>query len=149
VQAGLPLFGHELEGALGLSLTEAGYGFVPKFHKPFFIGRAAYIKRTNTLGRKIIRLKTQGRKTVRQGHTILDESGRAVGTVTSSAFTDEEFNCYVLAAVEPSFKPAPGAEVKAVRTAFDQYSPPADEKSIVILSALERFPPDEEALFEK
>ena len=38
----------------------------------------------------------------------------------------------------------PGTEVRAARVAFDGYAGTADEKSLVVLEAMERFPTDEE-----
>ncbi|MEW6025939.1 MAG: serine hydroxymethyltransferase [Planctomycetota bacterium] len=44
-EAGLPLYGHELNGDNKVMPTEAGYGAFIKRHKPFFIGRKAYIQK--------------------------------------------------------------------------------------------------------
>jgi glycine hydroxymethyltransferase len=38
-EAGLPLYGHELAGSLGLNPADAGFGSYVKLWKPFFIGR--------------------------------------------------------------------------------------------------------------
>lgn len=87
IEAGFPLFGHELEGPAGLSLTEAGYGFVPKLtgRTPPFIGQAPYEQRTAVRAKRVLRLRGKGR-TVREGNTVIDaETGQAVGIVTSAA----------------------------------------------------------------
>jgi glycine hydroxymethyltransferase len=144
VEAGFPLFGHELEGELGLSLTEAGYGFVVRFHQPFFIGRASYMERARRSRRHILRLRGQGRKTLRSGHAILDASGRAVGRVTSFAYVHEDMTFIVLACVEESFQPAPGSLVRGARAAAGELSSRPDERSLVELTALTRFPDDDE-----
>ena len=141
VEAGLPLFGHEIEGELGLSMTEAGYGFVARFHRPFFIGRASYMERSR---RHILRLRGQGRKTLRSGHAILDASGRAVGRVTSFAYVHEDMTFIVLACVEESFQPAPGSLVRGVRAAAGESLSRPDERGLVELTALTRFPDDDE-----
>ena len=39
-EAGLPLYGHELAGDLGLNPDDAGFGSYVKLWKPFFVGRA-------------------------------------------------------------------------------------------------------------
>jgi glycine hydroxymethyltransferase len=44
-EAGLPLYGHEMGGDLGLGVAEAGFGSYVKVYKPWFIGREAYIAR--------------------------------------------------------------------------------------------------------
>ncbi len=144
VQAGLPLFGHELEGDCTLTLTAAGYGFVPKFHKPFFIGRAAYIRRVINRSQKIIRLKGHGRKSIRPGHVILGEGDRTVGRVTSFAFVNKHFDYFALAAIDRTIDIQPGTKIRAARLAFGGRVGPLDEKSVVTLEAEERFPSDGE-----
>ena len=144
VEAGFPLFGHELEGELGLSMTEAGYGFVVRLHQPFFIGRERYMDRARHSRRHILRLRGQGRKTLRSGHVILDGAGRAVGRVTSFAYVHEDMTFIVLACVEESFQPAPGSIVRGARAPEGESSSKPDERSLVELTALARFPDDEE-----
>ena len=41
IEAGLPLYGHELDGKFNISPFEAGYGWAVKLDKEFFIGKAA------------------------------------------------------------------------------------------------------------
>ncbi|NLW50525.1 MAG: glycine cleavage system aminomethyltransferase GcvT [Candidatus Brocadiaceae bacterium] len=144
IEAGFPLFGHELEGDLGLSMTEAGYGFVPRFHVPFFIGRAAYMRRTDGPLRGILRLSGQGRKTLRAGHVILDEGGRAVGQVTSFAYVHEDLTFIALACVEEEFRPSPGDTVRGARVPADACTGAPEPRAIVDLTALRRFPSIEE-----
>jgi glycine hydroxymethyltransferase len=144
VEAGFPLFGHELEGELGLSLTEAGYGFVTRFHQPFFIGRAAYLERARRSRRHLLRLRGQGRKTLRSGHAILDASGSPVGRVTSFAYVHEDMTFIVLACVEESFQPAPGSLVRGVRAAARESLSRPDERGLIELTALTRFPDGDE-----
>ncbi len=143
LEAGFPLFGHELEGDQAGTLTEADYGYVPRFHVPFFIGRSAYISRTAPRGRRLVRLRGQGGKTVREGHIILDQ-GKAVGTVTSFAFLDAAKNFAALAYVDEGFEPEPGARVLGFRAKEIPEGETVDERKIVELTALPRFPDDEE-----
>ena len=75
VEAGFPLFGHELEGPEELSLTEADYGYVSRFHRPFYVGRKPYIDRTHPRRKRLLRLAGSGRRTAREGHTISTEDG--------------------------------------------------------------------------
>jgi glycine cleavage system aminomethyltransferase T len=147
VEAGLPLFGHELEGELGVSLTEAGYGFVVRMNKPFFIGRQAYFERGNRSRRHIIRLRGQGRKTLRGGHIILDPSGAMAGQVTSFAYVHADLSFIVLACVDENFNPEPGQLITGARLSAAEFcgqSGQADERSRVELTALQRFPDDAE-----
>ncbi len=144
VEAGLPLFGHDLEGDLGISLTEAGYGFIARLHVPFFIGRNRYIQRAAKSRRHLIRLRGIGRKTLRAGHVILDDSGKPAGQVTSFAYVHSDMTFVALACVHAAYDPAPGSAVRGLRVAPDKFDGSADERSLVDLTALTRFPEDEE-----
>ncbi|MCE1255024.1 MAG: serine hydroxymethyltransferase, partial [Anaerolineae bacterium] len=42
-EAGLPLYGHEMAGGIGLGVAEAGFGSYVKTYKPWFIGRKAFV----------------------------------------------------------------------------------------------------------
>lgn len=139
-EAGFPLFGHELEGPANLSLTEADYGFVSRFHRPYYIGRQAYIDRLNPRRQRLLRLTGQGRRMVRPGHAILDASGKAIGSVTSSAFVDNSFTFYALAAVDNAFYPAAGATIRAYRTAPEKVDKTIDANKAVDVKVLSRFP---------
>ncbi|MFO7900578.1 MAG: glycine cleavage system aminomethyltransferase GcvT, partial [Planctomycetota bacterium] len=143
-EAGFPLFGHELEGPSGLSITEAGYGFVARFHVPFFIGRRAYIDRVRNARQTVIRLRGRGRRSVRPGHPIIDADDTPVGQVTSFAYTRPDFTFFALAAVASSLNIQPGDRVRAVRHNIDRYEPPPKENAVVELDVLTRFPEDEE-----
>jgi glycine hydroxymethyltransferase len=86
-EAGLPLFGHEMAGELGLGVGDAGFAAYVKTYKPWFIGRTAYLKqeaeRTSVVAR--FRFNEKG---VRMAHTsdpVVDRRGRVVGVVTSCA----------------------------------------------------------------
>ncbi|MCZ7643782.1 MAG: serine hydroxymethyltransferase [Planctomycetota bacterium] len=143
-EAGFPLFGHELEGPEQLSLTEADYGFVSRFHRPFYIGRDAYIRRLSPRRKRILRLRGSGRRSVRGGHAILDAKGQLAGAVTSFSFSDPEFNFTVLAAVNSKFRPEEGRTVRAVRATPDQLDGEPDASKVVELTVLSRFPGAEE-----
>jgi len=144
IEAGLPLFGHELEGELDISLHEAGYAFIPRFHVPFFIGRKSYMERVERSRRHILRLRGQGRKSLRAGHSIVDASGKAVGQVSSFAYVHEDLEFYVLACVSERFRPEPQETVLGVRLAPADFTGRLDEKNTVEMTALARFPTDEE-----
>jgi glycine hydroxymethyltransferase len=141
LEAGLPLFGHELEGALGGTLTEAGYGWVPRMTKAWFVGRNAYRARVGeTPARKMVRLAGVGAKTVREGHRVLDDDGAAAGVITSFAFLDDDKNFVTLAYVNADFDDSPGRAVRCARIKGD----PADEadlqSKLVDMHVLTRFP---------
>eukprot|EP00043_Microstomoeca_roanoka_P020419 m.248122 g.248122 ORF g.248122 m.248122 type:complete len:1120 (-) comp17161_c7_seq1:125-3484(-) len=144
IEAGFPLFGHELEGPENLSLTEADYGYVSRLHRPFYIGRNPYIDRTHPRAKKILRLKGSGRKTAREGHAVLDEQGNPVGTITSFAFSDDNFNFYALAAVNTSFNVNNGQTIRIARMSKDKVTGPVNDSKTVEMQVLPRFPTQEE-----
>ena len=57
IETGLPLYGHELAGALNLSPIEAGFGPYVKFYKPFFIGRRSLLEKMKSINREVVRFK--------------------------------------------------------------------------------------------
>jgi glycine hydroxymethyltransferase len=92
-EAGLPLYGHELDGPLGLSPVEAGFGSFVKLWKPFFVGRQAAIAQDESRNRAVVRFRMDD-KAVRRpelGDPVLDRRGKVVGTVTSCAIDVEGY----------------------------------------------------------
>jgi glycine hydroxymethyltransferase len=75
-EAGLPLYGHELKGDNNVMPTEAGYGAFIKRHKPFFIGRKAYIQREKQSARKVVRFKitTPNARAIKPGDVVIPAS---------------------------------------------------------------------------
>jgi len=142
-EAGFPLFGHELEGPHAGTLTESDYGFVPRFHVPFFIGRSAYMRRVTPRPRKMARLAGKGRKSLRPGHLVLDDQRRPAGVVTSFAFVNEAFDFVVLAYVDVHLDITPGGRIEGLR-ATTVPDGAIDEAKLVELTALSRFPDAEE-----
>jgi glycine cleavage system aminomethyltransferase T len=65
VEAGLPLYGHELDGSYNISPFEAGYGWAVKLDKEFFIGKSAMEKISKTYKMKVARIELSGEKGVR------------------------------------------------------------------------------------
>lgn len=92
-EAGLPLYGHELDGPLGLNPGQAGFGSYVKLWKPFFTGREAFIvqeaKREDVVVR--FRMNEKGVRRPELGDPILDKRGKVVGTVTSCAIDQEGY----------------------------------------------------------
>ena len=84
-EAGLPLYGHELAGPLGLLPGGAGVGNYARPWKPFFVGKRAYVdcetQRDSVVTR--FRLDQKGARPPRQGDPVVDGRGRVVGIVTS------------------------------------------------------------------
>jgi glycine cleavage system T protein len=74
VEAGLPLYGHELDGPYNISPFEAGYGWAVKLDKEFFIGKAAMEKVSKSFNMNVARVELPGEKgvrPVRQGDGII------------------------------------------------------------------------------
>jgi glycine hydroxymethyltransferase len=83
-EAGLPLYGHELAGELSIGPHEAGFAPYVKLHKPFFVGRGAYLEALQDWKREIVRFRIPaGARPVRAGAGVVDRTGRLVGRVTS------------------------------------------------------------------
>lgn len=92
-EAGLPLYGHELAGALSLGPADAGFGSYVKTWKPFFVGKAAYLaheaKRDAMVTR--FRLNQKGARPPQPGDPLVDDRGRVVGVVTSCSIDSEGY----------------------------------------------------------
>ena len=86
IEAGLPLYGHEMEGPLGLNPADAGMKSYVKLDKPFFIGKAAFIAHEAKRDAEIVRFgMPKGSRPAHQGDPIIDDKGRVVGIVTSAS----------------------------------------------------------------
>jgi glycine hydroxymethyltransferase len=85
IEAGLPLYGHELAGPLDLTPADAGFAPYVKLYKPFFIGKAAYAARESARESQLIRfrLDEEHARMPGQGDVIVSSKGRVVGAVTS------------------------------------------------------------------
>jgi glycine cleavage system T protein len=88
VEAGLPLYGHELDGPSNISPFEAGYGWAVKLDKEFFIGKTAAEKFAKSYNMKVARIELPGEKgirPVRQNDGVIID-GKCVGWILSSSF---------------------------------------------------------------
>ncbi len=85
LEAGLPLYGHEL--SLTSTTLEAGLGWVLGWNKPTFRGRAA-VERERARGprRRLAGLVSAGRQPLREGAEVLFE-GRPVGSLSSGNYS--------------------------------------------------------------
>jgi glycine hydroxymethyltransferase len=88
IEAGLPLYGHELGGENGISPFEAGFGPYVKFHKPFFIGRDPLLEKMESMTMSIVRfrLNRAGVRIAKPADLIVARRGqKVIGSVTSCA----------------------------------------------------------------
>jgi glycine hydroxymethyltransferase len=92
-EAGLPLYGHEMAGELGLNPAEAGFSSYVKLWKPFFVGRAAFVALEEKRDREVARFRMdeKGVRRADLGDPVLDKRGKVIGTVTSCAIDSEGY----------------------------------------------------------
>ncbi len=92
-EAGLPLYGHELAGPLGLNPADAGFSNYVKLWKPFFVGKSAYVTHEVARDAEIVRfrLDARGARPPHQGDRIVNADGKQIGTVTSCSIDVERF----------------------------------------------------------
>ncbi|MFE6685888.1 glycine cleavage system aminomethyltransferase GcvT [Streptomyces sp. NPDC057743] len=88
LEAGMPLYGHELTTAL--TPFDAGLGRVVKFDKEGdFVGRAALAaaaeRAEQAPPRKLVGLVAEGRRVPRAGYPVVAADGTVIGEVTSGA----------------------------------------------------------------
>ena len=90
LEAGLPLYGHEMAGPLNLTMAEAGFGLYVKIGKPFFVGREAFIARDARREGEVIRFGVPEKGPMpQQGDPVVDDKGKVAGFVTSCAIDTE------------------------------------------------------------
>ncbi len=93
IEAGLPLYGHELAGPFQITPIEAGFPGYVKYHKPFFVGRKALLMQEKDRERELIRFRLN-EKRVRRPHMadpVVDELGKEIGQVTSCSIDVEGY----------------------------------------------------------
>jgi glycine hydroxymethyltransferase len=93
IEAGLPLYGHEFGGPMELGVGDGGFASYVKTHKPWFIGRRAFLEQEKARKSQVVRFRFQ-RKGVRMAHpgaVVTDGNGAEIGKVTSCALDSERF----------------------------------------------------------
>ncbi len=94
IEAGLPLYGHELAGPLNISPEEAGFAGFVKLSKPFFVGRKSYLEKTNEEKKMTVvrfQLPERGVRMPKTGDAVTESHGRVTGQVTSCAMDTKGF----------------------------------------------------------
>jgi glycine hydroxymethyltransferase len=110
IEAGLPLYGHELAGDYGISPAEAGFAPFVKLHKPFFIGRKACLDSELNKTMEVVRFRVNeaGVRALRTGDPVVNRRGQYIGRVTSCTLVgDRQIG---MAYVEKRYN-EPGAEI--------------------------------------
>jgi glycine hydroxymethyltransferase len=93
IEAGLPLYGHELAGQFNISPFEAGYGWAVKLDKEFFIGKKPMEQIAKNYDMEVARVELPGEKgirPVRQNDAVLNSDGECTGWVLSCAKIEEK-----------------------------------------------------------
>jgi glycine hydroxymethyltransferase len=93
IEAGLPLYGHELEGELNMNPADAGFGTYVKLYKSFFVGKRAFVE--HEAGRDVqvsrFRMDSKGARPAHAGDPIVNSRGKVVGVVTSCSVDSEGY----------------------------------------------------------
>ncbi|MHB1131726.1 MAG: serine hydroxymethyltransferase [Chloroflexota bacterium] len=89
-EAGFPLYGHELAGPHDVSPAGAGYGSFVKLHKPYFVGRGAYLAQEQKRQMEVVRfaLGARGVRMTKGGDPVVNKRGEVIGYVTSAVAVD-------------------------------------------------------------
>lgn len=106
MEAGMPLYGHEMNDEI--SPKTAGLGFAVKMDKDNFIGKEA-LEKDMPLARRRVGLKVTGRGIIRENEKIFKD-GEEIGFTTSGTFLPYMDGAYALAIVD-STKREIGAKV--------------------------------------
>lgn len=100
LEAGMPLYGHELSEET--DPFQAGLAWAVKMDKGDFIGRAALEKRRGDASRRVrVGLELEGKRIAREGAAVLHD-GREIGTVTSGTLGPTLGKVVAMAYVEPA-----------------------------------------------
>ena len=101
LEAGMPLYGHELDEAT--DPYQAGLGFACNLKDRTFIGREALEQKSKlvTLPKRV-GLVLDGRRAARQGANVLDADSRVIGQVTSGSFSPTLDKPIAMAYLDPA-----------------------------------------------
>jgi len=97
LEAGLPLYGHELSASI--TPLEASLDWTVKLNKADFIGKNALTEQKESgIPRRVVHFKLEGRRIAREGTPIVNVSGEAVGQVLSGTLSPM-LNCPIGSAI--------------------------------------------------
>lgn len=86
LEAGFPLYGHELSDAI--TPLQAGLSWTVKFKKADFVGKAALAEQKKSgLPSRVVFFTLEGRRIAREGAAVLNEAGESVGRVLSGTLS--------------------------------------------------------------
>ncbi|MBI3242183.1 MAG: serine hydroxymethyltransferase [Chloroflexi bacterium] len=92
-EAGLPLYGDEMAGHLDLGVGDAGFESYVKTHKPWFVGRKAFIAQEKNRKGEVARFRFNAKsgRMAHNGDPVLDDKGRVIGEVTCCSIDTEGY----------------------------------------------------------
>jgi aminomethyltransferase len=97
LEAGLPLYGHELSDSI--TPLEASLDWTVKLNKEDFIGKNALTEQTELgIPRRVLHFKLQGRRIAREGTPVVNDAGETVGKVLSGTLSPM-INCPIGSAI--------------------------------------------------
>ncbi|HAV13154.1 MAG TPA: glycine cleavage system aminomethyltransferase GcvT [Opitutae bacterium] len=86
LEAGLPLYGHELSDHI--TPLEASLDWTVKLDKDDFIGKNALTEqKENGIPRRVVHFKLEGRRIAREGTPVINKAGEAIGKVLSGTLS--------------------------------------------------------------
>ncbi|HKK18265.1 MAG TPA: glycine cleavage system aminomethyltransferase GcvT [Opitutales bacterium] len=86
LEAGLPLYGHEISDEI--TPLQAGLQWTVKFKKPEFVGKEALMEQKEAgLKQRVVHFKLEGRRIAREGTTVVDGEDQPVGRVLSGTLS--------------------------------------------------------------
>jgi aminomethyltransferase len=104
LEAGMPLYGHEL--GRDIAPAQAGLGRVVVTAKDDFVGRAGLAARDLGDAPVLVGLVAEGRRAGRAGYAVLDAEGTRVGEITSGALSPTLGHPIAMALVPPALAAA-------------------------------------------
>jgi aminomethyltransferase len=131
LEAGMPLYGHEL--SLDTQPSQAGLGRVVVTAKEHFVGKAALsaaVESTEAAQAPVlVGLVAEGKRAGRAGYAVVDEDGSVLGEITSGALSPTLGHPIAMAYVKPSsaeegtavFLDVRGTRIPATVTALPFY----------------------------
>ncbi|MGH2521538.1 MAG: glycine cleavage system aminomethyltransferase GcvT, partial [Anaerolineales bacterium] len=92
-EAGLPLYGDELAGRLDLGVGDAGFESYVKPHKPWFIGRKAFLEQEKKRKAEVVRFRFNQKsgRMAHNGDPVIGDQGRVIGEVTCCSIDTEGY----------------------------------------------------------
>lgn len=131
LEAGMPLYGHEL--SLDTQPSQAGLGRVVVTAKEHFVGKAALSAAAESTEAAqapvLVGLVAEGKRAGRAGYAVVDEDGSVLGEITSGALSPTLGHPIAMAYVKPSsaeegtavFLDVRGTRIPATVTALPFY----------------------------